>query len=265
MVDYKELCLSVCSLAREVGAFVAEERKRFKADLIERKGKNDFVTYVDKESERRIVERLTDMLPDSGFEAEEQTSTKRGERFNWIIDPVDGTTNYIHGLPPHAISIALKENDEIVVGVVYEIALRECFYAWKDGGAFLNDHPIGVSKVPTVEQALLATGFPYSDYSRIDPYMETLRYFFTHSQGLRRIGSAATDLAYVACGRFEAFYEYALKPWDVAAGAFIVQRAGGKVSTFDGGNDFLYGGELIASNGMVFEEMKSVVGSIMNR
>ena len=263
-MDYKEICLHVAELASNVGAYVKQERQKFNTSGIETKGKNDFVTYVDKASEERIVEGLSKILPEAGFIAEEKTSIKRGERYNWIIDPIDGTTNFIHGLPPHAISIALQYDSELVIGVVHEIALNESFYAWKDGGAYLNGNPIHVSKNKTVTDSLIATGFPYSDYTRMDAFIETMKYFFTNSHGLRRIGSAATDLAYVACGRFDAFYEYALKPWDVAAGAVLVKEAGGCICDFSGGDTYLYGGELISSNSLVFDEMKDIIGSKMN-
>jgi len=262
-MNYEYLCMKTCSLAHEVGAFVKAERKNFKTELIETKGKNDFVTYLDKASEARIVDGLSKILPGSGFIAEEQTSTLRSETHNWIIDPIDGTTNFIHGLPPHAISIALMEGNEIVIGVVYEMALDECFYSYKDGPAFLNKAEISVSKTPTVADSLIATGFPYTDFTRMESSIELMRHFFKHSHGLRRIGSAATDLVYVACGRFDAFYEYGLKPWDVAAGAYIVQQAGGRVCDFSGDAEFLFGGEIIATNLHIFGEMKNIVGSLM--
>ena len=263
-MDYSEICLQVVDIARMVAEFVKNERQQFDTQRIETKGKNDFVTYVDKASEERIVAGLLKILPQAGFIAEEQTSIVKGEKYNWVIDPIDGTTNFIHGLPPHAISIGLLSDDELVIGVVHEIVLNETFYAWKDGGAYLNGQPIHVSKTKTVNDSLIATGFPYSDYTRMDAFIETMKYFFTNSHGLRRIGSAATDLAYVACGRFDAFYEYALKPWDVAAGVLIVKEAGGEISDFKGGNNFLFGGELLATNKYIFNEMKEIIGSKMN-
>lgn len=262
---YKYICLQTHSLALEVADFMRQEREKFTGKTIESKGKNDFVSHVDKESERRIVEGLTKMLPEAGFIAEEQTSTKVGERFNWIIDPLDGTTNYIHGLPPHAISIALQENGKTVVGVVYEICLDECFYSWQGGAAYCNGKEIHVSGAPTVADSLVATGFPYYDFSRMPQFFKTLEYFMQNSHGLRRIGSAATDLAYVAAGRFEAFYEYGLKPWDVAAGAFLVQQAGGKVSDYSGKDNYLFGGEIIATNGKIYKEFQNVIGGLMNQ
>lgn len=218
-VDYQAVCLKVVETAKVVGQFIKNERAKNQLN-IETKGKNDFVTHLDKASERLIIEYLSPLIPQAGYIAEEATNSTKGVTHNWIIDPIDGTTNFIHGISPFAISIALQENDEIVIGVILELGLNECFYSWKGGDAFMNDIKIHVSKTPLVNQSLIATGFPYSNYTRLEPFMTTLSYFMTHSQGLRRLGSAATDLAYVACGRFDSFFEYDLKPWDVAAGAF---------------------------------------------
>jgi myo-inositol-1(or 4)-monophosphatase len=253
---YKELCLFACDVARSTGKFMAEERVGFDSSKIEFKGVHDLVSYVDKESEKRIIAALQIVLPESGFIAEEGTCSKRGERFNWVIDPLDGTTNYIQGVPIYAVSIGLLDGEELVLGVVYEVGRQECFYAWKDGGAYLNNQPIRVSTRSDMNNALLATGFPYSDFSRMDEYLELLKWTMTNARGVRRLGSAATDLAYVACGRFDAFWEYDLKPWDVAAGAVIVKEAGGVVTDYKGGNDYLFGKEIVASNGLLTLPLK---------
>jgi len=258
-LDLKKLCAAVCEVAKQTGAFIKGERQKFSVDRIETKSKNDFVSYVDKTSEVQIIKALSELLPDSGFIAEEGTSSKKGDVYNWIIDPLDGTTNFIHGIPCYAISIGLMRNDELVMGVIYEINLDECFYAWEGSKAYLNDKEISVSKTAVVADSLLATGFPYYDYSRMDEYMELFRYFMQHTHGLRRLGSAATDLAYVACGRFDGFYEYCLQPWDVAAGAFIVKQAGGKVTDFKGENNYIFGREIVAGNNNFFNEFLSVI------
>ncbi|WP_075591146.1 inositol monophosphatase family protein [Labilibacter marinus] len=260
-MDLATLCHSVTELAKKTGQYIREEAA--KAKRIEVKGKNDFVTHIDKGSEERIVAKLSELLPEAGFIAEEGTSDKVGERYNWIIDPIDGTTNFIHGLAPHAISIALEDKNEIVLGVVFELGLDECFYSWKGADAFLNGNKIEVSKAPSVADSLLATGFPYSDYSKMSGFMKSLDYFMKNSHGLRRLGSAATDLAYVACGRFEGFYEYGLKPYDVAAGAFLVKQAGGDNCDFKGGDDFIYGEEIISSNAFIHQELKGIIKQIM--
>ncbi|HET6225895.1 MAG TPA: inositol monophosphatase family protein [Bacteroidia bacterium] len=265
MIDLKNTCEEVCKLTKITGQFIKAEAIKFKTEQVEVKGNNDFVSYVDKSSEQRLVEGLSRLLPEAGFIAEEGTSTKKGEVYNWIIDPLDGTTNFIHGLPCFSISIALMRNDELVLGVVYEINLDECFYAWENSDAYLNGKKIEVSKAKTLKNSLLATGFPYYDYGRMDEYLDLFKYFMQHTHGLRRLGSAATDLAYVACGRFEGFYEYSLQPWDVAAGAFIVQQAGGKVTDFKGGKKFIFGKELVASNGFISDEFLKAVQTYFDK
>jgi Archaeal fructose-1,6-bisphosphatase and related enzymes of inositol monophosphatase family len=258
----KELTYKVVELAHRTGLWQAAERENFNPAKIETKGMHDLVSYVDKQSEQQIISALTELLPESGFIAEEGTSTKRGERYNWVIDPLDGTTNYIQGVPIYAVSIALLDGDEIVLGVVYEAGRGECFYAWKGGGAFMNGKPIHVSQRSDIQDVLLATGFPYSDFSRMDDYMKFLSWAMKTARGVRRLGSAATDMVYVACGRFDAFWEYDLKPWDVAAGAIIVTEAGGKISDYSNGDNFLFGREIVASNNtnvhdIMIEKLKS--------
>ncbi len=255
----QNLCQRVCELTREVGAFIKEERVKFSTDRVEVKGKNDFVSYVDKTSEQKLIEKLSLLLPESGFIAEEGTSSKNGEIYNWIIDPLDGTTNFIHGIPCFAISIALMRDSQIVLGVVYEINLDECFYAWEGSKAYLNGKEINVSATQTLSNTLLATGFPYYDYKRQDEFLELIKHFMNHTHGIRRLGSAATDLAYVACGRFDGFFEYSLQAWDVAAGAFIVQQAGGKVTDFKGSDDYVFGKEIVAGNNACFDEFLGAV------
>lgn len=263
-MNLENICNQVVEISREVGQFILSERKDNNSLLVEEKGLHDFVTYVDKTSEERIVKKLSEILPEAGFIAEEGTSTRKGEVYNWIVDPLDGTTNFIHGLTPFAISIALQRNDEIILGVVHEIGLNETFYAWEGSKAYLNDNEINVSDKNSIEKSLIATGFPYYDYKRITPFLKSLEHFMINSHGVRRLGSAATDLVYVACGRFEAFYEYSLSPWDVAAGAFIVQQAGGKVSDFTGGENYIFGKEIIACNDKVFNEFLNTVKEFMN-
>lgn len=261
-INLKEICLKVVELAKSTGQIIKDERANNRLN-IETKGKNDFVTHVDKKSEELIIAGLQTILPSSGFIAEEKTNTNKGETFNWIIDPIDGTTNFIHGLFPHAISIALMQESNIVIGVVYEIGLDECFYSYKGGNAYLNGEPISVSNNTTVADSLIATGFPYTHYDRLEPFMKTLEHFMLSSHGIRRLGSAATDLAYVAAGRFDGFYEYNLSAWDVAAGVFLVQQAGGKAADFNGGTNCIFGKEMVASNSHIFDEFLSDINSIM--
>jgi myo-inositol-1(or 4)-monophosphatase len=264
-MNLEKLCHDVIEIVTHTAGFISDELEKRDSLNFEVKGKHNYVTHVDKGAEKMLVTGLSGLIPESGFIAEEGTSTKRGDKYNWVIDPLDGTTNYIHGLPPFAISVALMENEEIVLGVVYEMGLKECFYAWKGGPAYMNGKEIHVSKVDKVNDSLIATGFPYTDFSHLTNFMETVKFFMENSHGLRRLGSAATDIAYIACGRFEAFYEYGLNPWDVAAGILIVKQAGGRVSDFKGGKNYLFGGEIVISNDLVFDEFLEDVKTIMIR
>lgn len=264
-MNLEKACIAVCELAKETGSFIRNEASKFSNDKIEIKGSNNFVSYVDKTSEQKIIEGLRKILPDSGFIAEEETTQKSEAQYQWIIDPLDGTTNFIHGLPPYAISIALMEGQEIILGVVYEIFANECFYAWKGSKAYLNGKEIHVSKSTKISDSLIGTGFPYYDFDLVQPFLDSLKYFFINSHGVRRLGSAATDIAYVACGRFDAFYEYGLHAWDVAAGSIILEQAGGKVSDFKGGKSYIFGSEYIASNSNVYPEFLKTISKFLSR
>ena len=254
-MDLSLLTDKVISLTKEVGEFIRGEALIFDREHVEYKGLNDMVSYVDKTAEIEIVRGLSSLLPQAGFVTEEKTNTKLEENYNWIIDPLDGTTNFIHGIPTFSISIALKYQEELILGVVYEISRDECFSAWKNGGAYLNTKRISVSKTPKIANTLLATGFPYYDFEKQEPYLNVFRELMQKCHGLRRIGSAAVDLAYVACGRFDGYFEYNLNSYDVAAGIVLVNEAGGQVFDFSGGNDSIVKRELIATNGNISEEL----------
>jgi len=256
-LNLEKLTRQVCSLVVETGKFIEQEVRRVKAADIQVKSLHNYVTYVDKASEERLVDQLSRFLPGSGFIAEENPVHQRGE-FTWVIDPLDGTTNFIHGVPVYSISIGLLHGEEVILGVVYEINRKECYYTWKSASSYLNRHIIQVSETSKVEDSLLATGFPYYDYGRLEDYLHLFRHLMQHSHGIRRLGSAAADLAYVACGRFDGFYEYGLSPWDVCAGALIVTNAGGRVSDFQGDKKWLFGKEMIATNGLIFAKFISL-------
>lgn len=259
-MNLEKLTHEVCEIAKITGQFLLEENKKISEKDVETKSKNSLVTYVDKNAEKQIITALSPLIPEAGFIAEEGTSDKNGEVYNWVIDPLDGTTNFIHGLPAYCVSIGLlKGEDELLVGVIYEPNLDECFYAWKNGGAYLNGTKINVSATDKMENSLFATGFPYYDYHKMDGYLKVLKDLMFNSRGIRRLGSAAIDLAYVACGRFEAFYEYSLNPWDVAAGALIVEEAGGVVFDFKRGKNYIFGKEIIASNPHVYEGLQEFI------
>ncbi|MBL7860140.1 MAG: inositol monophosphatase [Cyclobacteriaceae bacterium] len=245
-------------LCEEVGAFMRKELEGFDLSRIEQKGSSsNLVSYVDKESEKRLVNRLGQLLPGSGFLAEEGTEVI-GNEYTWIIDPLDGTTNYLHGLPLFAISIGLQRKEKTILGIVYDISNRDCYHAIENGSAYCNNKVIHISGITSLEESLLATGFPYYHSEKKDDYLEIIKLFLEKTHGIRRLGSAAMDLAYVASGKLEGFFEYNLKPWDVAGGAFLVQQAGGKVTDFSGGTNYLYGGELCAA-GKVHHEMLAAI------
>lgn len=247
MPDLKQITEATIQCAKTVGEFIRTERKTFSYTNVEIKGLNDLVSYVDKTSEKQLVEKLGHIFPEAGFIVEENTKTGTKD-YNWIVDPLDGTTNFIHGIPSYAISIALEYKGEIIVGVVYEVAQNECFWAYKNGGAFLNGQPINVSERKTLSDSLIATGFPIYNFSRLNEYIQVLTYLMKSTHGIRRIGAAAVDLCYLACGRVDAFFEYNLNAWDVAAGSLIVKEAGGTVSDFSGKANWLFGKEIVATN-----------------
>lgn len=263
-MNYEILCAKVIAIARLTGNFIRKESMNFDVNAIEFKGLNDLVSYVDKNAEKQLVRNLAKLLPDAGFITEEKTVNRTGTTYNWIIDPLDGTTNFIHGIPTYAISIALYEENKPVIGVVYEINRGEMFYTFKGGQAFVNNKPITVSSHAKLSDSLLATGFPYYQFEKQDQYMNLLAEMMRSCHGLRRIGSAAVDLAYVACGRFDAFFEYNLNSWDVAAGAYLVQQAGGHILNFDAGDDFIEKREILATNGLLDKEILALMHQYFN-
>ena len=259
-----KLCKQVRDVAREAGEFIRSQSPGLTPLIVEEKGRHDYVTQVDIGSEKMITERLKKILPDTGIIGEETPAVDREKRLKWIIDPLDGTTNFLHGLPPYSISIALMDGQEVVMGVIHEVTTGDFFYSWKDAYAYHNGRRIRVSSTPTLKESLLATGFPYSSFDRIDGYMGTMRYFMEHTRGIRRMGSAAIDLSYLACGHFDGFWEYGLKIWDVAAASLIIQQAGGMISDFSGGNNFLEGKEIVAANPFIFPGFLKQVQLHMN-
>lgn len=258
-MELAALSQEVVYLAKQVGKFIREESQSFNREDIEYKGLNDLVSYVDKTAEVQLVAGLSELISSAGFVTEEKTIQKIGEAYNWIIDPLDGTTNFIHGIPTFSISIALEFNSQLILGVIYEINRDECFYAWQNGGAYLNGHRIQVSTTTKLSNTLLATGFPYYDFKKQVPYLNLFQELMQKCHGLRRIGSAAVDLAYVACGRFDGYFEYNLNSWDVAAGIVIVEEAGGSVFDFSGTDQMLRAREIVATNGLISEELLNTI------
>ncbi len=248
--------------ARRAAAII--NRASFDLDQVRvsRKGHNDFVSEVDQAAEQAIIDVLKQAYPDHAVLAEESgaSANLHDENDNvWIIDPLDGTTNFIHGFPQYAVSIALRQRGQITQAVVYDPTRNELFTATKGEGAFLNNKRIRVAKRDKLADALIGTGFPYSDLSGLDEYLKMFKAMTEKSSGLRRPGSAALDLAYVAAGRLDGFFEKNLKPWDMAAGALLISEAGGIVAGFSGEADYLDSGHVIAASPKVFVQMLNVL------
>jgi len=222
---------------------------------VEKKGVADFVTEVDRAAEAEIRQTLAEACPDHGFLLEEGGEVAGKSDAVWYVDPLDGTTNFIHRFPFFSVSLGLVKAGEVVVGVVYDPLRNEMYSAEKGGGTWLNGIAVKVSKAAALDAALLGTGFPFRAREHLDTYLDLFKRIFLGAAGVRRAGSAALDLAYVACGRTEGFFELALSPWDVAAGSLLVREAGGRVSDFHGGEGYLHGGDIVASNGSIHEEL----------
>lgn len=257
--ELEHLCKETISAVRHVGGFIREAGQDPQQRSVATKERNSFVTDIDVASEKKLVAALRKILPEAAFITEEDTVDNGSRELAWVIDPIDGTTNFMHGVPCYSISVALLQKGEPVVGVVYEITHDECFYAAKGEGAFLNGKPINVSRCEALSDALIATGFPYHDHSKVEALLNIMRDLITGARGLRRFGSAAVDLAYVACGRFDAFYEHTLNIWDVAAGILIVQEAGGTVSDFAGRGEYLDNGQVIAAPVLLHPKLMTLV------
>lgn len=255
ITNYEIICRRVCDAAREAGVYIAGQREQFSYDKVEFKGAHNLVSYVDKETERLLVKRLSEIVPQAGFITEEGTvECCTDKEWKWIIDPLDGTTNFVHGLAPYCVSIALMHGAELVVGVVYEITHDEMFYAWHGSAAYLNGEIIRVSEIESIDKALVAIGFSYSSDELMNDYLRLVDYFQCNSDGVRRTGSAAANMVYVACGRMDVFAQSNLSAWDVAGGALIAQRAGAVVSDFAGGEDYLFGRRIVVSSPRIYKD-----------
>lgn len=262
MIDSAAVLAKALPCVRETGQWIQSALKDVQTSDIIYKGTNDLVSYVDQQAELKLKESLFSILPEAQFIAEESASGYNavGDGYYWVIDPLDGTTNFLHGLPIYAVSVGLIRYKQPVLGLIYEPNRDELFYASKGNGAFLNGKSIRVSVAKSLSTSLLATGFPYYDFSYQDRYLDLLKELMQKSHGLRRMGAAAIDLAYTACGRFEGFFEANLKPWDVAAGKIIIEEAGGRVTNFKGGEDVIFSGEIIGA-GAIFDEFLSTLQS----
>lgn len=253
-MDLKSIVAEVCRTARETGAYLRAERSNFSTDRVVEKGAHDYVSYVDRGAEEMTVEALRKLLPEAGFVTEEGTVEQSGRGLNWVIDPLDGTTNFIHDNAPYCVSIALVLDGDLLAGVVYEVCRGECYYAWKGGGAYLDGKTLHVSDNP-MERAMLCLDLPY----RADEYKPVIQglidRFYGRASAIRMNGSSAASLCYVAAGRFDGYAEAFIQPWDYSAGALIVREAGGCVTDFAGKEDIFGTHHIVASNGIIHGEL----------
>ena len=279
--DLEKYTLAVCEIARQAGAYIREERRKFSLDSVERKHAHDYVSYVDKGSERLIVSALRELLPDAGFITEEGTAEEvksdevKSERLLWVVDPLDGTTNFIHQYAPYAVSIALLQGKSVLIGVVYEICADECFYAWKGGGAWLcgmRNVECGVRNVECgvrserlhvssqkMQDALLCLQFPYNSDAYKPVMKRLIDRLYGHVGSIRACGSAAMALCQVAAGRLDGYAEQYIGQWDYMAGSLIVMEAGGTVTDYSGSPDFTQGNSVVATNGVIQQDFLTVI------
>ena len=253
------------ALCAEVAVFIRENVDKVSASDIEEKELNSLVSYVDKEAERMIVEALRKLTPDAGFITEEDTEDQTTQEQIWVIDPLDGTTNFLRKIPHFSISIALMENNEITIGIVYEVMLDKAYTAIKGHGAWEGKKKLSVTSITDMSKAIVVTGFPYRKNLNMEASFDVLRFCVMNCRGVRRLGSAALDLAYVAAGKIDIYYENSLNIWDLAAGALLVQEAGGKITDFEGGENYLQTGGIISSNHFLQLEITEAIKESYNK
>ncbi len=282
MVDLEKCTLAVCEIARRAGAYIRGEREKFSLESVERKHAHDYVSYVDKGSERLIVSALRELLPEAGFITEEGTTEVKSEGVKseksiadtplcWVVDPLDGTTNFIHQYAPYAVSIALLQGKEILIGVVYEICADECFYAWKGGGAYLEvksgevkSEKLKVSS-QQIQDALICLQLPYNSEAYKPVIKQLIDRLYGNVGSIRACGSAAMALCQVAAGRLDGYAEQYIGQWDYMAGSLIVMEAGGMVTDYDGSTDFTQGNSVVATNGVIQQDILKVIGETKNK
>jgi len=247
--------------ARRAGSIINRGARDLDRLTITTKGPKDFVSEVDRAAETAIVETLLATYPDHAILAEEGTAkdANAGAEYLWIIDPLDGTTNFLHGFPQYCVSIAVRHKGQVTQGVVYDPVRNDLFTATRGRGAFLNDHRMRVSRRQHLKDCLIGTGFPYRDGADLEAYVAMMRAMMSATTGIRRPGAAALDLAYVAAGYYDGFWEIGLNPWDVAAGSLLITEAGGLVGDLEGENQYLFGGEVIAANPRIFAQIVNLL------
>lgn len=254
-MDLKNITFEVCRIAKQTGRYIHDERKRFEKENVIQKGTHDYVSYVDREAEKMTVDALRELLPEAGFVTEESTVEQSAGGLKWVVDPLDGTTNFIYDFAPYCVSIALCRDSEFLVGVVYEVCRGECFYAWTGGGAWLDGERLRVS-ANRMEDALIGLEFPYEAEKYKPVILNVIEKLYGRVASLRMNGSAAMSLCYVAAGRYDAWGEAFIKPWDYSAGVLIVREAGGRVTDFHGSEDITGTHHVVSSNGVIHEEFR---------
>lgn len=260
----KELLVTAVSAARHAGTIILKNLGHLSSHDIGMKKSFDFVTKVDRWSEAVIVNTIREKFPSHSFLAEETLRDKESNCYRWIIDPLDGTTNYIHGFPVFSVSIALEFRGEVILGVVFDPLRDELFHSLKETGSFLNNSRIRVSDITSSDRSLIATGFPFRKKALIDNYLDAFRKIFSEVSDIRRAGSAALDLAYIASGRVDGFFELNLSPWDIAAGSLLIKEAGGLITDFGGGSDYLLTGNVIAGNKDIQPKLLEIVKQVFS-
>jgi myo-inositol-1(or 4)-monophosphatase len=255
LCDIRKDAILVVSQAAE---FIHQHVYKVNREDVIEKGVNSLVSYVDQQAELILTNGLSVILPDAGFITEEEMVGQEKKTLTWIIDPLDGTTNFLHATPYFSVSVALYDGEQILIGIVHEVMHNEVFSAISGQGAWLNDTPINVTDREAFFDVLIGTGFPYKTEHTTEGHFEALRQVLSQTRGIRRFGSAALDLCYVACGRFGAFYENSLNSYDIAAGALIVKEAGGLISDFKGGKYWLFEGEILATAPQFRDEMLNI-------
>ncbi len=257
MTDYRKERDAAITAAVNAARLICYHAGNLDADDVREKGVHDLVTRIDEEAQHIIIESLDAAFPGYAVLAEEEVAARRPPSTSprrWIIDPIDGTTNFTHGLSPYSVSIALQDGDALAVGVVLDVAGDELFSAVRSGGLYVNGRPAQVSHTSSLAQSLISTGFPYRSFGHVDAYLSAMKTLMGAASGLRRPGSAAIDLAHVAAGRFDGFFEFGLKPWDVAAGIVLVREGGGLATDFSGEVSMLGDRGIVADNGLIHTE-----------
>lgn len=274
-MNLEQITEEVVKVAREAGEYIRAQRRDFDSDKVEAKGTHDYVSYVDKETEKLIVARLKEILPQAKFVTEEGTAidisnevksgvgSPNAKELTWVIDPLDGTSNFVHNMAPYCVAIGLKEEDRVLVGVVYEIVGDEMFYSYEGGKSYMNGQEIHVGKAECVNDAFVCIGYPYNVCDWKPKMKQLVEELYGNCISIRNLGSAQTEICYVACGRFDAYIESYIKPWDVTAGSIIVKNAGGCITDYSGGNKWLTGEETLATNGIIHNELLTRIKDIL--